>query len=92
MSKTYIKMVETRGVVMSGVLERFNFYDYEKWMNKKNKSKEIITISNFYGDYINRISSGLPIYRSRQKCTKCGKEKLSEYLDRSCKVINDGNT
>ena len=52
---------------------------------------EFITTSNFYGDYINYISSGIPIYRSRQKCIKCGKERLSEWLDKSCKVINDGN-
>lgn len=52
---------------------------------------KFITTSNFYGDYINYISSGLPVYRSRQKCVKCGMEKLSEYLDKSCKVINDGN-
>ena len=52
---------------------------------------EFATVSNFYGDYINYISSGFPIYRSRQKCTKCGKERLSEYLDKNCKIINDGN-
>ena len=52
---------------------------------------EFVTTSNFYGDYINYISSGFPIYRSRQKCIKCGKERLSEYLDENCKVINDGN-
>lgn len=52
---------------------------------------EFVTTSNFYGDYINYISSGFPIYRSRQKCIKCGKENLSEWLDKSCKVINDGN-
>ena len=51
---------------------------------------EFVTVSNFYGDYIDHISSGFPIYRSRQKCTKCGKERLSEYLDKNCKVINDG--
>ena len=50
---------------------------------------EFITVSNFYGDYINYISTGFPIYRSRQKCSKCGKEKLSVFLDKSCKVIND---
>ena len=52
---------------------------------------EFITVSNFYGDYINYISSGFPIYRSRQKCIKYGKERLSEYLDKNCKVINDSN-
>lgn len=52
---------------------------------------EFVTTSNFYGDYINYISSGFPIYRSRQKCIKCGKERLSEYLDENRKVINDGN-
>lgn len=35
---------------------------------------EFITVSNFYGDYINYISSGFPVYRSRQKCIKCEKE------------------
>ena len=52
---------------------------------------EFITTSNFYGDYIDYVSSGFPVYRSRQKCIKCGMERLSEYLDESCKVINDGN-
>ena len=51
---------------------------------------KFITISNFHGDYINYVSSGFPIYRSRQKCIKCGKQRLSGCLDRSCKVINDG--
>ncbi len=50
---------------------------------------EFITISNFYGDYIDYISRGFPIYRSRQICIKCGKERLSEQLDKKCKVIND---
>ena len=50
---------------------------------------EFVTTSNFYGDYIDHISSGFPIYRSRQKCIYCGKERLSEYLDKNCKVIND---
>lgn len=52
---------------------------------------KFITISNFYGDYINHISTGFPIYRSRQRCVYCGKEKLSEYLDKECNIINDGN-
>ena len=51
---------------------------------------KFITISNFYGDYINYISTGFPVYRSRQKCIHCGKEILSEYLDDKCKVVNDG--
>jgi reverse gyrase len=50
---------------------------------------EFITVSNFYGDYINYISSGFPVYRSRQRCIKCGKQRLSEYLDENCKTIND---
>lgn len=60
-------------------------------MFKRFKCKhEFQTISNFYGDYINYISTDFPIYRSRQKCIHCGKERLSEYLDDKCKVINDG--
>lgn len=51
---------------------------------------EFVTVSNFYGDYINYVSTGFPVYRSRQKCIHCGKERLSEYLDEKCKVINDG--
>jgi hypothetical protein len=50
---------------------------------------EFETISNFYGDYIDYISFK-KIYRSRLRCKKCGKEVLSEYLDKSCRVINDG--
>ena len=61
------------------ILERFKY------------NHEFITTSNFYGDYIDYVSSGLPVYRSRQKCVKCGLERLSEYLDENCKVINDGN-
>lgn len=49
------------------------------------------TVSNFYGDYINYISTGRKIYRSRIQCVKCGKCKLSEMLDKNCKVINDGH-
>lgn len=62
-----------------------------KFLKRFKCNHEFVTVSNFYGDYIDHISSGFPIYRSRQKCTKCGKERLSEYLDKSCKVINDGN-
>ena len=62
-----------------------------KIFKKLRCNHELITISNFHGDYINYISSGSPIYRSRQKCIKCGKQRLSEYLDKKCKVINDGN-
>lgn len=51
---------------------------------------EFVTTSNFYGDYINYVSTGFPVYRSRQKCIHCGKERLSEYLDEKCKVVNDG--
>lgn len=50
---------------------------------------DYVTISNFYGDYINYISLS-KIYRSRQQCMYCGKTKLSEYLDAKCSVINDG--
>ena len=51
---------------------------------------EFVTVSNFYGDYIDYISTGSTVYRSRQKCIHCGKERLSEYLDKKCKVVNDG--
>lgn len=51
---------------------------------------EFVSVSNFYGDYINYVSTGFPVYRSRQKCIHCGKERLSEYLDENCKVVNDG--
>lgn len=50
---------------------------------------DFVTVSNFYGDYINHVSSGFPVYRSRQKCVKCGKERLSEWLDKTCKIVND---
>jgi hypothetical protein len=68
---------------------------YEAKMDSIKRFKcdhEFVTISNFYGDYINYISSGFPIYRSRQKCIRCGKERLSEYLGKDCKIINDGKT
>lgn len=52
---------------------------------------EFETISNFYGDYIDHIANNpKKIYRSRVRCKKCGKEKLSEYLDKNCTVTNDG--
>ena len=61
-------------------------------MFKKLRCKhDFETISNFYGDYINYISTNpKKIYRSRLRCKECGKLKLSEYLDGNCKVINDG--
>lgn len=58
-------------------------------MKRLKCNHEFVTISNFYGDYIDRVSVGFHIYRSRQKCTKCGKERFSERLDKSCKTIND---
>lgn len=61
-----------------------------KFLKQLKCKHEFATISNFYGDYIDYISTGFPIYRSRQKCIHCGKERLSEYLDDKCKVINDG--
>ena len=52
---------------------------------------EFVTVSNFYGDYIIYISASMKhIYRSRQVCKHCGKQRLSEHLDKNCKVINDG--
>lgn len=61
-----------------------------KFFKRLKCKHEFVTISNFYGDYINYVSTGFPIYRSRQKCIYCGKERLSEYLDDKCNVINDG--
>lgn len=48
------------------------------------------TTSNYYGDYINNISRGKHIYRSRQICIKCHKARYSLFLDPKCKRINDG--
>ena len=61
-----------------------------KFVKRLRCNHEFVTVSNFYGDYINYVSSGFPVYRSRQKCVNCGKERLSEYVDISCTVINDG--
>lgn len=50
---------------------------------------DYVTISNFYGDYINYISLS-KVYRSRQRCMHCGKSRLSENLDINCSIVNDG--
>lgn len=50
------------------------------------------TVSNYYGDYIDYVSGFKYIFRSKQKCDICGKERYSEYLDKNCKVTNDGMT
>lgn len=46
------------------------------------------TITNFGGDYIDRVSTPRHIYRSEKRCTYCGKKFYSEYLDSECNVVN----
>lgn len=80
-----------KGIEMiKGYLDRCFKNRILRFIRKLKCDHQFITTSNFHGDYINHISSGFPVYRSRQKCIKCGKERLSEWLDESCAVINDG--
>ena len=43
---------------------------------------ELIFVRNIYGDEINEISPPNKIYRSEWKCTKCGKLKYKQYLNK----------
>lgn len=53
------------------------------------KNHNYKTITNFYGDAILDASCcSKKIIRSLQYCTKCGKLRKSEYLDKNCKVVN----
>jgi rubredoxin len=43
---------------------------------------ELIFVRNIYGDEINKISPANKTYRSEWKCSKCGKIKYKEYLNK----------
>lgn len=61
-----------------GIIKRFKC----KHLNKE-------CLSNFYGDFINVISTNpKKIYRSAWVCKDCGKVIYSEYLEPSCTITN----
>ena len=63
-------------LVSNKIKQLFCIHDYE-------------TVTNFYGDAINDMSSfSKKTIRSLQRCKKCGKFHKSEFLDKNCKVIN----
>ena len=43
---------------------------------------DLTFIRNIYGDEINEISPPNKVYRSEWKCTKCGKIKYKQYLNK----------
>ena len=43
---------------------------------------ELVFVRNIYGDEINHISPPNRTYRSEWQCTKCGKIKYKQYLNK----------
>ena len=57
-----------------------------KQLRCKHQNQECMT--NFYGDFIDVVSTHKKIIRSAWRCKDCGKVIYKEILGEDCKVIN----